>query len=305
MDHNLKAILNTLDVQAEAPITTTFEIGGPAELLLKPAGSGELIRCLELLIGEKIPFRILGGGSNLLVDDRGVEGAVVRPGYKPEELVIEGTRVQAPAGMELSRLVKAAGEAGLAGLEFAAGIPGTVGGATVMNAGWGGEELAGVIRKVWVYRPGEGMLELDREQCGFDYRNSRFQESGELVLRLELELRPGNRGEIAAKTREVLRRRKETLPLEYPSAGSVFKNPPEDYAGRLIEAAGLKGKRIGDAQISEKHANVIVNRGKASFRDVLNLIDLSREIVKERFGVTLELEIKIWSASSAVTLAME
>ncbi len=273
---------------------TSIGIGGPAENLVCPVGTEELIECLHDLGGKNKAFRVLGGGSNLLVDDRGVKGTVVRPEWDPEDLIIRDNRLKAPAAMKLSRLVKAAIKAGLAGLEFAAGIPGTVGGAVVMNGGWGGEEIGGLIRKVQVYRPGHGMAELDSDSCGFGYRESRFQKSGEVVLQVELELHPGDRKEIAEKTREVLRRRKEALPLEYPSAGSIFKNPPGDYAGRLIEAAGLKGRRVGDAQISEKHANVIVNRGQAAYRDVRRLIDLSREMVKERFGIGLELEISIW-----------
>ncbi len=293
---------NLLNCREGEAIPTTLQIGGPAELLCRPHGFWKTLRCCEILNEEETPYRILGGGSNLLVDDRGVKGAVVRPEYDPEELVVEGIRVEAPAGMELARLVKAVGAVGLAGLEFAAGIPGTVGGATVMNAGWGGEEIAEVVRRVWVYRPGFGVVELGRDDCGFMYRVSRFQESGEVVLRVDLELSPGDRKKIEKKTREVLRRRRETLPLEYPSAGSVFKNPPGDFAGRLIEAAGLKGRRIGDAQISEKHANVIVNRRGASFRDVLALIDLVRAKVKEQSGVELELEIRIWQKSSVASL---
>ncbi len=296
MNRRLVNLVGDFSGRGSAPLETTLKIGGPAEVLLRPAGTGELVRCLDRLSGDNIPFRLLGGGSNLLVDDRGVEGVVIRPEYAPEELVIEGSRVKAPAGMGLGRLVKAAKEAGLAGLEFAAGIPGTVGGAAAMNAGWGGEELAGVIRQVGIYRPGGGMAELDRAACRFGYRASRFPETGEVVLRVELELFPGDREEIAAKTREVLRRRKESLPLEYPSAGSVFKNPPGDRAGRLIEAAGLKGKRIGDARISEKHANVIVNLGQATFADVRQLIDLARETVREHSGIDLELEIRIWES---------
>ncbi len=298
MNQVLETIFRGIRSQDRKPISNTLKVGGPAELLLQPRGLWEILRCCEILQEEDSLYRILGGGSNLLIDDRGVKGVVVRPDWDPEELVIEGGRVVAPAGMELARLVRAAAAAGLAGLEFAAGIPGTVGGAAVMNAGWGGEEIAGVTRKVWAYRPGCKMVELDLEDCRFGYRASRFQESGEVVLRVDLELFPGDRKEIAEKTREVLCRRKESLPLEYPSAGSVFKNPPGDYAGRLIEAAGLQGKRIGDAQISEKHANVIVNRGEASFREVLDLIDLARGEVQKQFGTRLELEIKIWEGSA-------
>lgn len=294
-------MLNLFNPRTEASIPTTLKIGGPAELLLQPRRFWEILRCCEVLEENGIPYRILGGGSNLLVDDRGVKGVVVRPDWAPEELIIEGNRVEAPAGMELARLVRAAAEAGLSGLEFAAGIPGKVGGAVAMNAGWGGEEIGGAIRKVWIYCPGEGLFDLGRNECRFGYRKSRFQGSGEVILKVGLELRSGDQGEISARTRAVLHRRKESLPLEYPSAGSIFKNPPGDYAGRLIEAAGLKGKRIGDAQISEKHANVIVNRGNAAFADVRRLIDLAREEVKRQFGLSLGLEIKIWRKRPTVS----
>lgn len=296
-------MLNLFNCREGETIPTTLKIGGPADLLCRPRGFWGALRCCEILHENGTPYRILGGGSNLLVDDRGVKGVVVRPEFDPEELVVKGDRVEAPAGMELSRLVRAAAEAGLAGLEFAAGIPGTVGGAAVMNAGWGGEEFAGVIRKVWAHRPGFGVVEFEPADCGFGYRASRFQASGEVILRVDLKLSPGDQKNIEKKSREVLLRRKKSLPLEYPSAGSVFRNPPGDYAGRLIEAAGLKGMTVGGAQFSEKHANVIVNRGSAAFADVLQLIELARSEVRRKFKVDLELEIKVWQESPTVPLA--
>lgn len=275
-------------------IPTTLKIGGPAALFCQPRGFRKILRCCEILQENGTSYRVLGGGSNLLVNDRGVKGAVIRSCWLPEEVAIEGTRVEVPAGMALSQLMRVVVEAGLAGLEFAAGIPGTVGGAVVMNAGWGGEEFGGLVRKIWVYRPSVGVVELNRSQCQFGYRSSRFQESGEVILRVGLRLEFGDLEEMRAKKRKVLRQRRATLPLEYPSAGSVFKNPPGDYAGCLIESVGLKGKRIGGAQISDKHANFIINRGRATYRDVRRLIDLVQNEVRKQAGIDLELEIKVW-----------
>jgi UDP-N-acetylmuramate dehydrogenase len=259
-----------------------------------PSSEKEAVEVLDILAGEGIPWRILGGGSNLLVSDGGVRGAVVRMGAPFDGFRFEGKTLVAAAGAKLPALAWAAAERGLSGLEFAVGIPGTAGGAAATNAGSLGRDMAGIIRKVRVYRPGEGAREYASGECGFVYRGSRFVTASEAVLEIVCELHPADPAAVKERMREIREERKRKFPLEWPSAGSVFKNPPGDLAGRLLEAAGLKGEERGDARISEKHANWIVNRGKARSDDVESLIRLAREKVREKFGIELEAEIIIW-----------
>lgn len=273
---------------------TTFAVGGPAELLLSPASESEACALLDLLAGEGIPWRVLGGGSNLLVADRGVRGAVLRMVDRLGAFRFEGRTLVASAGAKLPVLARAAAERGLSGLEFAAFIPGTAGGAAATNAGSAGREMALVVKKVRSYRPGAGFREYAGDECGFVYRGSRFLPGGEALLEIVCELAPAFPAAVQERMREIGEERKRKFPLEWPSAGSVFKNPPGGSAGRLIEAAGLKGETIGLARISEKHANWIVNLGGARSEDVKNIIRLARDRVREKFGVDLELEIIVW-----------
>ncbi len=273
---------------------TSLRIGGPADLFLLPASVPDLITLLESLTEEDIPYSILGRGSNLLISDRGVRGIVIQPGPGLAGLNFRDDCLAAEAGVTLPRLAQYAAERGLAGLEFLAGIPGTIGGAVVMNAGWGGGDISQVVRRVRTFKPRFGLKDWTPKECCFGYRSSRFRQSAEIILEVELKLDPGSPQLIKDRMDEIIIRRKKSLPLEYPSAGSIFKNPPGDYAGRLIESAGLKGKRVGGAQIADRHANIIVNCGAASFRDVEQLISLAREKVKEKFRIDLELEIDIW-----------
>lgn len=273
---------------------TSFRIGGPTDLFIIPASGNDLIKLFETLSGEDIPSYILGGGTNLLVPDRGIRGVVIQSGPGIGDFNFRGESLIAEAGASLPRLVRAACENGLSGLEFAAGIPGTIGGAVVMNAGCGGGDISQVVSRVRTFKPGSGIKDWTEKECQFEYRSSRFRGSGEIILEVECELKLDSLPAIKERTDQIIARRKKSLPLESPSAGSVFKNPPGDYAGRLIEAAGLKGRRIGGAQISKRHANVIVNLGAAHFRDVEQLITLACEKVKEKFGVKLELELELW-----------
>jgi len=273
---------------------TTFAVGGPAELLLAPETEAEACAMLAHLAREGVPWRILGGGSNLLVADEGVAGAVIRMAPRLGSFRFEGTTLVAAAGASLPVLAAAAAERGLSGLEFAAFIPGTAGGAAVTNAGSFGGDLAGIVKKIRVYRPGAGIGEYAGGEAGFVYRGSRFRTGEEAVLEIACVLEPSDPAAVRRRMREIGEERKRKFPLDRPSAGSVFKNPPGDSAGRLIEAAGLKGKTIGLARISEKHANWIVNLGQARSADVKRLIDLARRRVREKFGVELEQEIIIW-----------
>jgi UDP-N-acetylmuramate dehydrogenase len=273
---------------------TSLRIGGPADIFLIPASVTDLIAVLKSLTEEDIPYYILGHGSNLLISDRGVRGIVIQVGSRLTGLNFRDDCLVSEAGVRLPRLAQSAAERGLSGLEFAAGIPGTIGGAVVMNAGGGGGDISQAVSRVRTFKPRIGVKDWNSEECGFGYRTSRFRQSGEIILEVEFKLDPGSPQMIKDRMNEIIIRREKSLPLQHPSAGSVFKNPPRDYAGRLIEAAGLKGKRVGDAQISEKHANIIVNHGRASFRDVEELIDLARKEVEEKFGIGLELELELW-----------
>ncbi len=273
---------------------TSFRIGGPADLFIIPASGNDLIKLLNCLIEEDIPYFILGRGSNLLISDRGVRGIVIQVGPGLTGFNFQGGRLVAEAGVTFSRLAQAAAERGLSGLEFTAGIPGTVGGAVVMNAGCGGGDISRVVSRVRTFKPGSGIKDWTEKECRFGYRSSRFRGSGEIILEVEFKLEPGSIPVIKNRMDEIIARRKKSLPLESPGAGSVFKNPPGDYAGRLIEAVGLKGRSEGGGQISEKHANVIINLAGARSSDVEKLIALARMKVKEKFGINLELELEIW-----------
>lgn len=269
---------------------TTWKIGGPAELFFQPRDSRECVTALNLARQYGIPVNFLGGGSNVLAADQGVRGLVIQT-RALREIRWQETRVRAGAGTSLPKLAREAGSRALSGLEFALGIPGTLGGAVRMNAGAHGSQIAELIESVQVVTPQGEVLDLLRERLEFGYRSSSLMDSGNLIIEASLVLPPGNREEIARKAETVLEFRKARQPNEYPNGGSVFKNPPGDSAGRLIEAVGAKGLRAGGAQISEKHANFIVNLGGATAADVLFLIKEVRELVFNKFGYILETEV--------------
>lgn len=272
---------------------TSFRIGGPADLLVEVENSGELAGVVEYCRRENIPWLLVGKGSNLLVRDGGIRGTVVRLGKGFHYVRVEGEKLRAGGGTVLSRAAEAAAGHGLSGLEFASGIPGSVGGAVFMNAGAYGGEIAQVLTTVYLYRPGEGFYHRSRKELSFGYRQSRLQKEGQIVLEGLFELSRGEEGRIREKMSEFNSRRKEKQPLEFPNAGSIFKRPPGAFAGRLITEAGLRGVRIGDAQVAEKHAGFIVNRGRATARDVLTLIGLIKEEVRKKSGILLETEIRV------------
>ncbi len=273
---------------------TTFKTGGPARIFAEPTDERmlcDVLRCCAAC-GED-PF-ILGNGSNLLVSDSGLDRVVVRIGEGLDEVrLLSGSTVKVGAGATLAKLCKFALDESLAGLEFAYGIPGSVGGAVFMNAGAYGGEMKDVVTEVRFLdregRPGS----LSGEELGFCYRGSAFQRMNVVITSAVLRLQPGDKTVIEGKMRELLGRRKDKQPLEFPSAGSVFKRPEGHFAGALIEQSGLKGKTIGGAQVSEKHAGFIVNIGGATTKDVTDLIAFCQKEVFERFGVRLEAEIKL------------
>jgi UDP-N-acetylmuramate dehydrogenase len=272
---------------------TSFKIGGNAACALVPHSAEQLCDCLRLCgaHGEK-PF-ILGGGSNLLVRDSGLGGIVIATEGLDQLELLDGGLLLAQAGVRLSQLCRFALAHSLSGLEFAYGIPGSVGGAVFMNAGAYGGEMKDVLQSVQ-YADARGQLtERLAADCAFAYRHSMFmEECGGAVLCAALRLKPGVQAEIKQRMEETLRRRKEKQPLEFPSAGSVFKRPPGQFAGALIEQCGLKGKQIGGAQVSEKHAGFIINRGGATAADVRALIAVVQTVVEARTGFFLEPEIK-------------
>ncbi|MCL6558674.1 MAG: UDP-N-acetylmuramate dehydrogenase [Firmicutes bacterium] len=278
---------------------TTWRIGGPAEVLVEPASRKDIALLLKFAKEGGQPLTVIGNGSNLLVGDSGIKGVVIKIGDALGRVRIVEEKLIAEAGAKLGRVTAIAQAAGLGGLEFAVGIPATIGGAVTMNAGANGVSMADVVDTVTVIDYDVRERVFGVEELGFGYRTSRLQQLPAIVVEIVLRLTRQDPIEIRRRGEEFLRRRRITQPLEYQSAGSVFKNPPGDAAGRLIELAGAKGLRIGDAMVSEKHANFIVNLGNAQARDVLLLIERVREMVQEKFGIQLELEVKVFGNSGA------
>ncbi len=273
---------------------TTFRLGGPADFMIEVASREELRETLRLAEREHQPVYILGNGSNLLVSDDGVRGFVLVLTGEFDRYAVSGTHLTAGGGYNLPKLATQVAKMGLGGLEFACAIPGTVGAGLVINAGAHGGDLRNVVTAATVVWPDGREQRLTPEDIGFGYRTSRLQGTSAIVVEVEMELHPERIEVMQEHMKHHLERRRATQPLQLPNAGSVFMNPTGDYAGRLIEQAGLKGLREGEAQVSEKHANFIVNLGNATAKDVLILLDRVRNVVQERFGVRLEPEVKIW-----------
>ncbi|GEJ56769.1 UDP-N-acetylmuramate dehydrogenase [Anaeromyxobacter diazotrophicus] len=277
----------------DAPLAprTAVRVGGPADLLVRPADPDDLAAVLRAAAGVGVPVLALGGGANLLVADAGVRGLVVKlpPGFGEERS--DGARLVLSAGAPSSRLTARAGKLGLVGCEFAAAIPGTLGGLVAMNAGTRAGEMKDVVRRVEL-ATADGAGWVEAAALGFAYRTCRLP-PGAVVTRVEVELAPGDVAASRAAMDADVARRRATQPLDRPTFGSTFRNPPGDYAGRLMEAVGLKGHRAGGAAWSEVHANFIVNLGGATARDVLALIRLARGRVRDRFGVELEPEVRL------------
>ena len=274
---------------------TTFRIGGPAKRVARPRSTEEAAALLTLAEAEGWPVLMLGNGSNLLAADSGLDALVIHSGRLDALERTGGRTIRAGAGVSLARLASFAQREGLGGLEFAHGIPGSLGGAVCMNAGAYGGEMSQVVRAVTAWFPGEGTVRLECDALEFGYRRSVFSRRSGVALEAELALEPGDGQAIRAEMEDLSRRRREKQPLELPSAGSVFKRPEGRFAGALIEGCGLKGLRVGGAQVSEKHAGFVVNTGSATCADVLELIGHIQERVLEETGVALEPEIRILS----------
>lgn len=271
---------------------TTFRIGGPAEVFCMPESFNEIRRVLEICKEEKLPYFILGNGSNLLVSDKGYRGVVIQLDRNYGEIRVEDTEIYASAGALLYTIAVTARRASLTGFEFAGGIPGTLGGAVVMNAGAYGGEMKDVLRKVTVMDQNGEIFEIPVEKLEMGYRTSVIKTAGYIVLGAVLSLKKGDIEEIKALTRKLSEQRTSKQPLEYPSAGSTFKRPEGYFAGKLIMDSGLRGYRVGGAQVSEKHCGFVINTGDATAEDVCSLMKHVTETVYEKFGVTLEPEVK-------------
>lgn len=286
--------LGSDNVKQQEPMSrhTTFRIGGPADFYLCPHSTKEVQEIVEICKEEKLPYFVLGNGSNLLVSDKGYRGVVIQLWKNFSDITVKDCCIQAKAGALLSKVAVEALEAGLTGMEFASGIPGTIGGAAFMNAGAYGGEMKDIIKSVKVLDTQGEVRILPKEELKMGYRTSIVKEKGYTVLSVELELSKGNREEIRNTMEDLKERRTSKQPLEMPSAGSTFKRPEGYFAGKLIMDSGLRGFSVGGAQVSEKHCGFVVNKGGATAMDVLNLIREVQRRVKEQFGVDLETEVR-------------
>lgn len=271
---------------------TTFRIGGPAACFVRPQDAGQVERILHICRENEVPWFILGNGSNLLVSDRGFDGVIIQIYRNMSRIQVSGHHMTVQAGALLSAVAKQALREGLSGLEFASGIPGTVGGAVVMNAGAYGGEMKDVVESVTVLDEEGAVRKLAREELQMGYRTSLVKKKGYTVLEAVLKLNDGDPAAISARMEELKEQRVSKQPLEYPSAGSTFKRPEGYFAGKLIMDSGLRGFRVGGAQISEKHCGFVINTGDATAEDVVRLIRQVQDIVYEKFHVKLEPEVR-------------
>ena len=285
-------------IYCEEPMArhTTFLIGGPVDLFIECASIRDINISLSILAQHELPWAIAGKGSNLLVSDEGFRGAVLTlgaefKGFSLPDTAENQSSIIAGGGVMLASLVQEAFKNGFSGFEFAVGIPGTLGGALFMNAGGAEECVGNIVEAITVLRPGEGLVRYQGSDVPWRYRSSGLA-AGEIIVESELRVAQGNTGHIRARMEASLNRRKKSQPLTKPNAGSIFRNPEGDSAGRMIEALGLKGFSIGGAQISEQHANFIVNTGTATAMDVLAIIKHVRRCVKEEYGTELQPEIR-------------
>lgn len=274
---------------------TSFKIGGPADVFIKVDNIEELKETLDLSKQNQIPLTIIGNGSNLLVTDKGIRGITAKLNLKDIKIKNENNKqiIKVDAGVPVGLLAQKLLKEEITGFEELSGIPGTIGGAVIMNAGAHGKELKDILKKVTAMDYNGNIHEFTNEECQFSYRNSRFQKEKHIILQATLELEKGNSTEIKEKMDEYMQFRKEKQPIEYPNAGSTFKRGEDFVTAKLIDEAGLKGYKIGGAQVSEKHAGFIVNVDNATAKDVIELTDYIKEKIKEKFGKKINLEIQI------------
>lgn len=298
MDNNLYNILKEVipaeDILVNEPMSrhTTFRIGGSADALIKVDSVGQLQKLIPLLKEKKIDFYVVGNGSNLLVSDRGYRGVIVQLDEEYSTVNVQENRLVVQAGASMAKVAKTALNNSLTGFEFAAGIPGTIGGGVIMNAGAYGGEMKDVVSKVRYMNTAGEILEADNKAMNFGYRQSMFKSHPEyIVVEVEIILQQGNKDAIADCMMDLARRRREKQPLEYPSAGSTFKRPEGYFAGKLIQDAGLSGYAVGGAAVSPKHNGFVINTGNATASDVKKLIHDVQEKVYEQFQVKMEPEV--------------
>ena len=292
----LIAALGAEHVRENEPMSkhTTFEIGGAADMVAFPQSIEQVSTTVELCKQAQVPWRVMGRGSNILVSDAGLRGVTIILGEGFDSIQVQGTKISVQAGASNAQVAAAAQAAGLAGYEFACGIPGTIGGAAVMNAGAYGGEFARVCESVLCLRPSGAIETIPAAQVNWSYRHSLMMEDGSIVLAATLSLSPDTPGAIQERMDDLQKRREEKQPLDMPSAGSTFKRPEGYFAGKLIEDAGLRGYRCGGAQISQKHCGFVVNAGGATAQDVCDLITHVQNTIREKNGVEMEPEVRMW-----------
>ena len=271
----------------------TFRVGGNADLYIKPETAEDIDFTVKCLKKNNIEFFIIGNGSNLIVQDKGIRGAVIQIYDNFSDVDVDGDVIYAKGGTLLSKVASIAMDNGLGGREFASGIPGSIGGAVYMNAGAYGGEMKDIVVSVDILDENGNILTLSKDDMDFSYRKSIICNSKKIILGCKLKLYTDEKENIKSKMSELSKQRKEKQPLEFPSAGSTFKRPEGYFAGKLISDADLKGYSIGGAQVSEKHAGFIINKGNATSKDILDLIEHCQKVVFEKFGVKLEPEVKI------------
>lgn len=296
MLEELLKVVSCDHVKTNVPMSkyTTFRTGGNADIMICPTTIEELKSVVKFFAEVKIPYYVLGNGSNLLVSDNGIKRPIIFIGKEIAEIEVFENCISARAGAKLSAVARIAAENSLTGFEFAAGIPGTIGGALIMNAGAYGGEMKDVVEAVSFLSPDGEEYIVSGEEMEFGYRTSALSGTDCIILGATLNLKNGNKHEIEEKMSELASKRREKQPLEFPSAGSTFKRPEGYFAGALIESCNLKGKTIGGAQVSEKHAGFIINKGDATTSDIVELIEFVKDTVYSEHGVMLEPEVKYW-----------
>lgn len=288
-------IVGNKNVLSDEPMRKhiTFRVGGNADYYVTPENEQQIVDVISYCRKLELPYYIIGNGSNLLVRDEGFSGVIIEIGSKYNKIQVEENKITAKAGAILARVAAKALEKELTGMEFAHGIPGTLGGAITMNAGAYGGEMKDILESVKVLNAEGEIWLIKKEDLDLSYRHSIVSEKNYTVLEAVIALKKGKASEIKNKMDELSVKRKEKQPLEYPSAGSTFKRPEGYFAGKLIEDAGLKGYRVGGAMVSEKHSGFVINYDNASCQDVIQVIKDVQKIVKEKYGVSLETEVKI------------
>lgn len=292
---NLYEVIDRANIMIDEPMKnhTYFKVGGPADILVTPEDIGEIQAVIKICKENGVKYYLIGNGSNLLVKDGGIRGVVIKLS-KIDKIEVQGVKIIAQSGATLFNVAEVALGKGLKGMEFASGIPGSIGGAAAMNAGAYDGEMSMVMESMIAINDNGELLTLTNGEMELDYRSSAILKYGYTVVSVTLNLQVGDMEVIKARMDTLAKRRSDKQPLEYASAGSTFKRPEGHFAGKLIEDCGLKGTCVGDAQVSEKHSGFIINRGNASAKDIFDLIQLVQRAVEEKYGVKLHTEVKIW-----------